>query len=200
MRNSNGIVKNFKSILTCIILIGIIAISCVGGSNSETNEKERKTEQTDLQSPGEVKKSIESFDVPVFSKTSTRQDFKNGTEKLVNEIEKSLDGVKPLEKKLTIFNHQNTPVKIWFSENSRQPIKIEQGEAKDSGEYTGLSSYYFIDGDLWYSGQPFAQYIFESEKLMYWLDENWNINQIPEEDLKSREEVLNENVALMLNE
>jgi len=139
-----------------------------------------------------------NIDVPVFSTTTTTAAFENGVGELVKEIEKSLQGVKPVEKMLTIFDKPNTPVKIWFSEKDQKAIKIEQGEANDSGQFTGTSSYFFVNGDLWFSDQPFAKFIFESDKLKYWLDENWNINQIPEENIKSREENIKQNLVRIL--
>ena len=160
------------------ILFAIILSSVLFGCDDAG--KQKKSAKVEVTTPVEAKELKVSLDVPVFSVSSTPQEFENGVQKNVNEIEKSLSDLDLMEKKLTIYDTPNIPIKVWFSKKDHKPVKIEQGVTNDSRKVTGSFTYYFVNGDLWYSNQIYAKYVFEAGKLKYWLDENWNINQIEE--------------------
>lgn len=80
------------------------------------------------------------------------------------------------------------------------PVKIEHAVNDDSGEFRGTFQYYFIAGQLWYSDQVYARYIFDSNHLLYWLDEQWRINEMPANNFKDREMLLKTNTEKLLVE
>ena len=93
--------------------------------------------------------------------------------------------LKKKQLKTTLFNIPNTPVTIWYANG--KPVKIEYGVTDDSGTFDGVFQYYLKDGKLWFANQIFANYIFQNNELKYWLDENWNVNEIPKKDFKGAE-------------
>jgi len=43
-----------------------------------------------------------------------------------------------------------------------------------------------------------CRYIFDEENLLYWLDENWNINDIPENFMNNRNQYIRNTAIRML--
>jgi len=99
---------------------------------------------------------------------------------------------------LTLNEIQNTPVDIWYQNGI--PIKIEHGVTDDSGEFSGKFTYYLNQGKIWYSEQIYARYLFENDALKYWMDEGWNINEIPSEDMKTRGDDLTRIISFLVDE
>jgi len=135
---------------------------------------------------------------PVYEEGLASNQLKSRTASLVNRIEKSLEGQDARELLLPgNFNSNDIPVRIWRSKDG-DPVKIALAVANDGGEFTNEFKFYFLDGQLFYSDQLFARYIFDEENLLYWLDENWNINDIPEEFFNNRNEYIRQTVSKIL--
>jgi hypothetical protein len=137
--------------------------------------------------------------IPKFTKTTKSYEIKQTCESIVIAIDKALPELKKIEKKLLYDNVSKTPVTIWYS-NNNVPVKIECAVTDDSGAFTDKVKYYFINGQFFYSDQIFARYIFDSNKLIFWMDENWNINEIPLNNFKDREMFLNSEVKRLLSD
>lgn len=69
-------------------------------------------------------------------------------------------------------------------------IKMTVTEPTDSGEMTGLTTFYYDQGELFFVESSFANYVFKDGHLIVWSDENYSILDMSEADLKRREEVL----------
>ena len=123
------------------ILLAVMLLSVLSGCDN--TEKQQKSTGEEVTAPAENRESKESFDVPVFSGSSAPHEFESGVQRIVNEIEKSLSDLNLIEKKLTMTD--------------------------DSGQITASFKYYFVNGDLWYSDQIFAKYIFDVGSKCYFL-------------------------------
>ncbi|MCI4650244.1 hypothetical protein [Phaeodactylibacter sp.] len=76
-------------------------------------------------------------------------------------------------------------IKLWLE--NEQATKLTVTEPDDSGQMTGLSTFYFAGPDLFYASQPFAHFIFIGGKLEYWTDETWQVNPVSKDILDARE-------------
>lgn len=81
-------------------------------------------------------------------------------------------------------------LKLWM--DNEQAVKLTVTEPDDSGEMTGLSTFYFAGADLFYASQPFAHFIFIGGNLEYWADETWQVNPVSADILEAREGYLYE--------
>jgi hypothetical protein len=171
------------------LLFGIISI---GVLNSNCNS--RTTEVLEQEISGS-KALTETF--PEINQMANSDEIRSISESVITEIDKALPELKKVEKKLTLFEIPETPVTIWYSD-SDLPVKIEHGVANDSGEFSGKFQYYFIKGQLWYSDQIYARYLFESDHLIRWMDENWRESEDNPKYLKDREGVIKSNVDKLL--
>jgi hypothetical protein len=120
-------------------------------------------------------------------------------EPIVNEINNSLEDLRKIEKKTSFYGVENSPVSIWYS-STNVPVKIECAVTNDSGVFSGVFQFYFIDGQLWYSDQIFARYLFSADTMQFWLDENWNDNKIPYSELKIRSNEIKEIIGKILTD
>ncbi|HAH23073.1 MAG TPA: hypothetical protein DCL77_04805 [Prolixibacteraceae bacterium] len=135
---------------------------------------------------------------PKLTKSTIIYEIKKACEPIIDRIDSSLSKLKKVEKKLTIYAVPHTPVTIWYSEID-QPVKIECAVTDDSGVFTNTFKFYFLDGHLWYSDQIFARYLFDVDKLQFWMDENWKINDIPTVDFNNREASIKGIIAELLS-
>ncbi len=69
-------------------------------------------------------------------------------------------------------------------------LKMTVTEPTDAGKMTGLTTYYYDQGELFFVESSFANYTFKGGKLVVWADENYTILNMSDEDLKRRQEVL----------
>lgn len=69
-------------------------------------------------------------------------------------------------------------------------IKLTVTEPTDSGQMSGLTTYYYDEGELFFVEAPFANYAFKDGRLVLWTDEDYEILNMSDSDLKRREEVL----------
>ncbi len=83
---------------------------------------------------------------------------------------------------------QGRALKLWME--NEKAVKLTVTEPNDEGAMTGQSVFYFAGPDLFYAEQPFARFIFMNGELEYWLDENWQVNQMSEQALDQREAYL----------
>jgi hypothetical protein len=147
----------------------------------------------------EITESIVLTEIfPEINHTANSDEIRSISESVITEIDKALPNLKKVEKKLTFFDIAETPITIWYSD-SDLPVKIEHSVTNDSGEFSGKFQYYFIKGQLWYSDQIFARYLFDSDHLIRWMDENWRESEDNPQALKAREEVIMSNVGKLLN-
>jgi hypothetical protein len=172
------------------LLFGVFSI---GVLNSNCNS--RTTEVLEQEISGS-KALTETF--PEINQMANSDEIRSISESMITEIDKALPKLKKVEKKLTLFDIAETPATIWYSD-SDLPVKIEHGVANDSGEFTGKFQYFFIKGQLWYSDQIYARYLFESDHLIRWMDENWRESEDNPQYLKAREEVIKSNIVKILN-
>lgn len=179
-----------KNIPICISMCLLLLVGCNNQNKSTTTDKadQNKSKSTEL---------VDAF--PKFSNTTTSNQIRETCDSIILKIDTALSELKKIEKEATIYGIPNTPVTIWYSD-SNTPVKIEHSVANDSGKFTDKFQYYFIKGQLWYSDQIFAKYVFENDNLKYWLDENWRINEIPQNNFKEREKAIKNNISKLLNE
>lgn len=81
-------------------------------------------------------------------------------------------------------------LKVWIE--NEQAVKLTVTEPDDSGNMSGLSTFYFAGSDLFYASQPFAHFIFIGGNLEYWADETWQVNPVSANILDAREGYLYE--------
>lgn len=180
-----------KIIIVYYLFMGFLFIGCQ--SKNSNSKKPEILEQ-------EKSKSIELIKTaPKFTDTTNSNEIKQVCDSVISMVDNSLPKLKKVEKKLTIYKTPNTPVTIWYSD-SNLPVKIEHAVTDDSREFSGKFQYYFINGQFWYSDQIFAKYIFDSGKLIYWMDEHWRINEISANNFKDRETSIKSVVEKLLIE
>lgn len=172
----------------------VFLILLTGCSN---RDKYTKTNEKEEQKKSDSTAIIKTF--PKLDQMSNSKSIKQTCDSIVLIIDNILPKLKKVEKKTTLYNTPNTPVKIWYSD-SDLPVKIEHAVTNDSGKFAGKFQYYFINGQIWYSNQIYARYIFDDMQLILWLDENWRINKIPDNNFKDREITLKTNIEKFLND
>lgn len=64
---------------------------------------------------------------------------------------------------------------ITIYSSDQQILKMTVTEPTDSGTMSGLTSYWFDEGEVFYIQEPFASYVFHGDTLVAWMDENLNI-------------------------
>jgi len=69
-------------------------------------------------------------------------------------------------------------------------IKMTVTEPTDAGKMTGLTTFYYDQGELFFVESSFANYVFKEGHLIVWSDENYNVLEMSKADLERREEVL----------
>jgi len=69
-------------------------------------------------------------------------------------------------------------------------LKLTVTEPTDAGKMTGLTTFYYDEGELFFIESSFANYVFKNGKLIIWADENHNILDMTDTDLERRQEVL----------
>lgn len=182
-----------------LLLIMSMFLILLTVSNCKKTERNTKTEAKE--NSKEVAKNTETvlkFELPKISPTTNVKDIEPAYKAQINKVEAALPGLKKKEIKTTLNNVPNTPLRIWYDHNG--PVKIEYGVADDSGTIDGVFQYYLNDGKLWYADQIFAKYIFQDNKLKYWLDENWNVNEIPQNDFNKAEEMMLKDVESLIDQ
>jgi hypothetical protein len=175
-----------KSILLKIniLLFFILLFSC---NSSKENQEE-------------AVKNVLSLTYPEFSAKPSPKEFKEKIEPIVNAINAEISNLIPVEKKIILTNEKKeTPVTVWFANDSK-PVKIKMAVANESGNFNDNLEYYFIDGKLFFLDAIMAKYVFKTDYLKFWLDENYNINSIENRDFKNREKNIIQNVYLMVSE
>lgn len=171
------------------IILGLALLGC------QSSEEKAITSDL-LENDKPVSKELNP---PKFESTFTSNEIRENCEPIVNEINNSLEDLRKIEKKTSFYGVENTPVSIWYS-NTNVPVKIECAVTNDSGVFSGVFQFYFIDGQLWYSDQIFARYLFSADTLQFWLDENWNDNKIPYSELKIRSNEIKETIGKILTD
>lgn len=180
-----------KRIIPYFLSFGLFLVGCQTKSDSTKVNKIYSDTCSHVESAETVNTSLAS------TLTSGTTDIRLICEPIIANIDSSLPNLTKIEKQSNVYDVPNTPVSIWYS-NDKLPVKIECGVTDDGGEFTGVFKFYFIKGQLWYSDQIFARYLFESDKLKYWMDEDWNKNKIPTNDFLNRERQIKKNVEIML--
>jgi hypothetical protein len=182
--------NNYKTKIVFVLLFifpELIALQAQENVKSKIKKEERSG-------------SIELMNTPPkFTSSSNSSEIKKVCLSIITLINNELPALRKVEKKIRYENVDNTPVTIWYSKNNL-PVKIDCAVTDDSGKFTDIISFYFINGRLWYSDQIFARYIFDSNKLKYWMDENWNINEIPVKDFTDREMLLKSDIKKLLSD
>lgn len=69
-------------------------------------------------------------------------------------------------------------------------LKLTVTEPTDAGKMTGLTTFYYDQGELFFVESTFASYVFKDGKLVVWSDEDYSILDMSETDLQRRQEVL----------
>ncbi len=166
-------------------------ISCQPSSQESVNT----TEVTEKVDQNAFSLEIEK---PVLSSSLTPDQINSEVNIVVGKIDNSLDKLRLVETKMTLDQVENTPVKVWYS--NEQAYKIEYGVSDDSGEFTDVFQLYFINGKVWFSNQIYAKYVFDEDRLQFWLDPNWNMNQIDKKDFIARGEQIKNTVSSILSQ
>ena len=85
-----------------------------------------------------------------------------------------------------------TILELWTEEGN--PVRLTVSEPGNSG----LTEFYFANGELFYAARPGAGFIFIDNQLKYWLDEDWKPAKAPEQERKKLEKQLPEKAAQYL--
>ncbi|MFO7703189.1 MAG: hypothetical protein R6V37_09415 [Psychroflexus maritimus] len=176
-----------KREIICSLILLLLLLGCINSNQSKPitiNEEQKKSDSV-------------SITWPKLSPRASSEEIRITCDSVTTKINKTLPKLKKIEKKITLYNVPNTPVSIWYSK-ANLPVKIEHAVANESKEFTGKFHYYFINGNLWYSNQIYAKYIFENNQLSFWLNEHWNINEVTEKNYKDREKNLQKDIAKLL--
>ena len=183
-----------KTNLFMIIAVLIITmISCKKEVNKvETNVVEKS--KVEVKNRG----SDLRINLPEIGATAHIKDIESAYKAQIKKVDVALPKLKKKQLKTTLFNVPNTPVTIWYANG--KPVKIEYGVTDDSGAFDGVFQYYLKDGKLWFADQIFAKYIYQNNELKYWLDENWNVNEIPKKDFKDAEKNILSSVNTVINQ
>lgn len=173
-----------KQLITLAILSTITIVGCKTNEKKQVQETETKKEVV----KEVAKEFVLNIDYPDISTTTNATGIKSSVEKVTHKINQSLSKLKKKKTTIDLNNIANTPLTIWYSNNT--PIKVTHGVGDDSGKIDGEFSYYLKNGKIWYSEQIFARYLFDNNKLKYWMDEQWNINDYPANDITDRQNQL----------
>ena len=184
--------KKSPFIVLCFSIL--VVFSCKQTNEEASIEPKIETKPINL-APKEDSLQI---DFPEISVNSTPTEIKKVIEETVATIDQSLSKLKKKEGAITLYQIPNTPLTIWYYNNS--PIKIEHGVANDSGKIESTFKYYLNENGVWYSDQLFAKYIFQNQELIFWMDSEWNVNEIPVENFKAREKHLRETVQFLISQ
>jgi|GEM_PF-2531657 len=180
-----------KNMIVYGVFLGFLLIGCqthISNSKKPEVKEQEKPETPDLINTA-----------PHFTYTTDPNEIRQACESVISMINRALPELKKVEKKVMFEGVPNTPITIWYSDTDL-PVKIECAVTDDSGGFKGdFIQYYFINGQLWYSDHYFARYLFDSDKLQFWMDENWRINEIPAKDFKDREMILKSDVENFLS-
>ena len=69
-----------------------------------------------------------------------------------------------------------------------QPIKLSLTEPDDLGKMEWGSTYYYLNGDIFFFKAPYSGHIFKNGRQVLWVNENMNpLTDIPEKDMKDAE-------------
>jgi len=177
-----------KQLFLLLIFSSLTAIGC---KNNDKEPIKKFNDQTEVQDEFSL-----NLTYPEIVLDSNPLELKKSVEKVIEIIDQSQSKLKKKELIITLSNISNTPLTIWYY--NKIPLKIVHGVADDSGKIDGQFKYYLKNGKLWYSDQIFARYLFQDEKLMYWMDEQWNINDIPLKSFSNRENQLIETVKILI--
>ena len=186
-----------KLVIISLSFMAIMLLNCKKIENKvETNVKinEAVKPKVDLKK----NKTELQIDILKISTTTDIKDIEAAYKLQIKKVEAALPNLEKKQKKVTLFNISNTPITIWYAD--KKPVKIERGVTGDDGSFDGVFQYYLKDGKLWFSDQIFAKYVFQNNELKYWLDENWNVNAIPEKDFKGAEKRIIEVVDSMIDQ
>lgn len=173
-----------KQFILLAILSTITFVGCKTNEKKQVQETETKKEVV----KEVAKEFVLNLDYPNISSTANATEIKSSVEKVTHKINQSLSKLKKKKTTIDLNNIPNTPLTIWYSNNT--PIKVTHGVGDDSGKIDGEFNYYLKDGKIWYSDQIFARYLFDNNKLKYWMDEQWNSNNIPANDFTDRQNQL----------
>jgi hypothetical protein len=183
-----------NTIVKALFLFSILVIcSC---NNNKEKVKEIKSYTMEVEKLRN--ENILQIEFPKIISNMDQSDLKNKIENVVSKIDKSLPDLEKKSKLVTLNKIQNTPVTIWYSYN--KPIKIEHGVTDDAGKFTGVFTYYLNQEKVWFSNQIFAKYLFQDDKLKYWMNEEWSINDIPANDFKDQEKRITGIVNYLISE
>ena len=180
------------------VLILILSLLIFDSCKNQPENKITKEKAAPVELGSEQNKTSASIEFPIIETNLTPSERKNKIEGVLGKINERLPEFEKKSKSLTLNEVQNTPVDIWYQNGI--PIKIEHGVTDDSGEFSGKFTYYLNQGKIWYSEQIYARYLFENDALKYWMDEGWNINEIPSEDMKTRGDDLTRIISYLVDE
>ena len=183
---------------TAILVLTLYSCNETAKKDASGTKAEPVKAEANTKTETNKNKPVLEINLPKINGSSGINDVVSAYKSQIGKVESALSKLQKKEIKTTLFNTPNTPVTIWYSDN--KPVKITYGVTDDSGAFDGVFTYYLKDGKLWFSDQIFAKYIFQDNKLKYWLDENWNENDIPAKDFKDREKSVLNNVNTLLGQ
>lgn len=179
----------------------LVLFSCGNSAQNQTETPEQETAQTEPAKPAPEKKPSFTINYPALDANTKLEE----ATKIVQDFAKSIDdNASKLELKQatkTISDVPNTPLSIWYLNGV--PVKIEHAVADEAGLTEEVFTYYLKEGKPLYLNQIYARYIFNDQGMKWWLDKNWEANDIPEKNFNARAEQLREtveNLSSLMNE
>lgn len=139
----------------------------------QESEQSTETENTEDDKAGETREE-NTVEAQQAEAPSTQQMIDQAMVKRTSlDIEQSVS----LKENMTIPAEQEgwEDRTITIYSNEQQILKMTVTEPTDGGEMTGLTSYWFDEGEVFYIQEPFASYVFHDDDLIAWMDENLNI-------------------------
>jgi len=183
-----------------IISLSFMALTLFNCKKTENKVETNVKTNTEVKAKVNLKKDKTELqlDIPKINTTTNIKDVENTYKLQIKKTEAALHKLEKKQKKVTLIDIPNTPISIWYA--NKKPVKIECGVTGDTGDFDGVFQYYLKDGKVWFTDQIFAKYVFQDNELKYWLDENWNVNEIPEKDFKDAEKRIIRIVDTMIDQ
>lgn len=154
----------------------------------------------DMDEKGNVSaKELLPNSIPKIGKNASSMEIEDKIQPMVNQINKALPQLQVISKEVQLkFDDFKTPITIWYSDENL-PVKMKMGIKDDEGLFSNEFEYYFIKGKIWYSDQILSKYVFENEKLQYYINSVWDNIQVSKERFKAWEKRIHQTVAQIDN-
>jgi len=191
-----------------IIILALTLVMAAGCTNQETTQENslidsNATEtESEVENTDDTKDSETSSDEADSAETGSEDADKVEEEAIIPQavLDKALSKKNSIDIKASEADVETITLEpeseSWeprvlkqYLEND-EILKMTVTEPTDGGKMTGLTTFYYDEGELFFVESTFANYAFKSGELVVWADEDYTILDMSDEDLRRRQEVL----------